>query len=466
MPQFRHEVKSCCMQVITFVVQKVVRDSRKETLVHCAVFSLSAELFNFDADAGKEASMVIGYLLVAIVAGLAAFVFALLLGTSFLFAFGLYTLVGTVTLILIPSGRFLVGNLVDHSKASVATNRRNLQNDLARAAYDIDRLTVATEAPMRILAVDDDPFILNLIPMISAKAGFSEITSAASGGEALELLANSETPYDCFLLDVSLPGMNGIELCWRVREIPLYHQTPIVMLTARRDMQNIGEAYRAGATDYVTKPFEIEDLGARLRVAQDMVRTQREAGHVGQGSAPLRQHKPLPSHSIEFLEAMRPSGQNSLIEYSALLSYLTQLPREGTANVRVFAVRIDGFEAVQARYSPAQLVLLIESLAAATVQCLGADRTVMAHLDDGTLLVATNSVNPPPAISIEKHLMWRCSEDGSGKGGIMGVSVGGPVQLQSTKAKRARMAIDSVIALLENRALERRGGQIAVQFDR
>lgn len=80
-----------------------------------------------------------------------------------------------------------------------------------------DQLVAETE--IRILVVDDDPFILELIPMISAKAGFSQVTPAASGEEALELLTGSDTLFDCLLLDISMPGMDGIELCRRVRQI-------------------------------------------------------------------------------------------------------------------------------------------------------------------------------------------------------------------------------------------------------
>jgi len=82
-----------------------------------------------------------------------------------------------------------------------------------------------------------------------------------------------------------MPGMDGIELCRWVRQIPRYHQTPIIMLTAMRDMKNMGEAYRAGATDYATKPFDIEDLGMRLRVAQETVQAQRETGSGDQDSS-------------------------------------------------------------------------------------------------------------------------------------------------------------------------------------
>lgn len=409
--------------------------------------------------------MIVGYILVGALAGLLASVLALLVGASFWFALGLFTLIGSATLVLLPVTRFLLGGLTD-KEGPTTTDRWYPHGNAPPVEPSSDQLVTATETSMRILAVDDDPFILELVPLISAKAGFSEVMPAASGEEALGLLVNSDTIFDCLLLDISMPGMDGIELCKRVRQIPHYRQTPIVMLTAMRDIQNMGDAYRAGATDYATKPFDIEELSTRLRMAQEAVRAQRETGPVRQEGSRYHHRNLIPRHSLELLDEQDHQGMASLVDHTALSSYLTQLPRKDVNDVQVFAVNIDGVEAVHMRSSSQRFVALLEDLASVAVECFGTDQTVMAYSSNATLLVATNSVNPLPAINIEIDIesRLRCngSEHGSGDGTEeIGVSVVGPVKLQGAKADRARLTTDLVIALAENRSLNKQGRQIA-----
>lgn len=412
--------------------------------------------------------MVIGYVLIGALAGLFASVAALLLGASPWLAFGLYPLVGSSAALFLAVARMIVASLTAHDKAPTDMASRRPQGSSLLDESAPDQLAPAAEPSMRILAVDDDPFILELLPMISAKVGFSEVALAASGDEALRLLQNAETAFDCLLLDISMPGMDGIELCRRIRRMPRYRQTPIVMLTAMRDMQNMGDAYRAGATDYATKPFDIEELGTRLRMAQKTIRAQRETGQIMQAGARYHHRHPIPDRTIELAEGRALRGMDGLVDHAALSSYLTQLPRKDVAEVRVFAVSIDGVQAVHSRSSPEQFAALIEDLAAAAIGCFGADQTVMAYTKDATLLVATNLVSPLPAISIESDIAGRLkcdlSEDGSGEGEVISVSVGGPVRPESKKADRARTATDRAITLAQTRELLKQGRQIAGLF--
>lgn len=413
--------------------------------------------------------MMVGYIILGTIAGFFGFTVALLFGASFWFAFGLYALVGSAIVIMLPAAQIVAGMIVDRAKAQTATYHEGKLSNPHPSEPSTYPQDAVVEASMKILAVDDDPFILELIPMISAKAGFSEVTPAASGEQALRLLADTDMDFDCLLFDISMPGMDGIELCRQTRQIPRYRQTPILMLTAMRDMKNMGEAFRAGATDYATKPFDIEELGSRLRFAREKIHAHREAN-------PARQQEKgnhsslVPGYGFELPEELRPQGMGSLVDYAVLSNYLTQLPRKEMTDVQVFAVTIDQLETAQMQSSTQKFVTLLEDVAAATAGCFGVDRTVMAYTNDATLLIATNTANVLPAInietSIEKQLQGNVFERDAGEGTGIGISVGGPVQPQGAKAQRARTVCDHVIALVENRALDKQGKTIAGLFRR
>lgn len=123
--------------------------------------------------------------------------------------------------------------------------------------------------PKRLLLVDDEPLILKGLKYSLEQDGY-EVDSAADGEEALEMIGAKT--YDLILLDVMLPSLSGIEVCQRVRE---NSGVPIVMLTAKgEDMDKIlGLEY--GADDYMTKPFNILEVKARVKTI--LRRTQAPA---------------------------------------------------------------------------------------------------------------------------------------------------------------------------------------------
>lgn len=324
---------------------------------------------------------------------------------------------------------------------------------------------------MRILAVDDDPFILELVPMISANAGFPEVTPAASAEHALELLASSDVIFDCLLFDINMPGMDGIELCRRVRQMSGYSQTPIIMLTAMRDIAHMGDAYRAGATDYTTKPFDIDELGTHLRIAQEMIQAQRLTGSVSQEAAQDHRRTFIPSYNLELPAKLYFQGVESLVDYTALSSYLTQLPQKEVVDVQVFAISIDGIEAFYESSSSQQVAALLNDLGSVAVGYFGVDQTLMAYTNNMTLLIATNSVNLPHPTNIEIAIEGRLQRILSKHNsqdliGVIGVSVGGPARPQGAKAARVSMTTNLVIAFAENRSLCKQGSQLAGMFKR
>ncbi len=111
---------------------------------------------------------------------------------------------------------------------------------------------------IRVLVVDDEPRYLKLV-RYNLEAVDYEVIIAASGEEALSMVAG--TNLDLIILDIRLPGIDGYEVCTRIRE---FSSTPIIMLTAKGEEREKVQGLRLGADDYITKPFGAEELVARV----------------------------------------------------------------------------------------------------------------------------------------------------------------------------------------------------------
>ncbi|MFC4777524.1 response regulator transcription factor [Paenibacillus sp. GCM10023252] len=111
----------------------------------------------------------------------------------------------------------------------------------------------------RILVVDDEERIRRLLKMYLEKEGYS-IDEAEDGESALRLA--TATDYALILLDVMLPGMDGIEVCGRLRQVKA---TPVIMLTAKGEEMNRVQGFEVGADDYVVKPFSPREVIYRVK---------------------------------------------------------------------------------------------------------------------------------------------------------------------------------------------------------
>jgi DNA-binding response OmpR family regulator len=412
------------------------------------------------AHALKGLLMIVGYIILGIITGLISSAVAVLLGASLWFAFSLYALVGFATVTLLSAAQIIAGRLEGRAKVSIFADHHFGADKSLTTEPLTSHQNAMKEPSMRVLAVDDDPFILTLVETISADVGVLNVVTAGSGEQALRLLANKDTTFDYLLFDIRMPGMDGIELCRHVRQMSQYHETPIIMLTAMRDIENMGEAFRVGASDYASKPFDVGELSLRLRRAQDKFAAQYDANLASQrGAGDLSQQ--ITMESPERFGDIRRDGSSPLVDRMALSNYLIQLPREDVKNVQVFAININWPEMFDTGSSPQQLAGLLKDVAAVAAVSLGPDRTIMAYTNDDYLLIATHSGALLSAtnieVNIERHLQDSAFDQRVREAEGPVVSVGGPVQLQGAKQQRATFAIDRAIILAKNRALDKQG---------
>lgn len=134
-------------------------------------------------------------------------------------------------------------------------------------------------APTRILIVDDEPSITEFVSYAMQKEGY-QTEVASNGEEALEKIENAH--FDLFILDIMLPGIDGYELCRRIRA---KMNTPILFLSAKDSELNKVVGLELGADDYLAKPFGVRELLARTRALLRRSQANEEAAHSSEISA-------------------------------------------------------------------------------------------------------------------------------------------------------------------------------------
>jgi len=127
----------------------------------------------------------------------------------------------------------------------------------------------------RILVVDDDEFTLKLISMQLSRAGY-QVFPAQNGLEALDQIDQIQPHLT--ILDVMMPGVDGYQVCRRLRQKPAFVQLPIMMLTANDSLEHKVKGFEAGADDYMVKPFQSAELDARIQALLRRASATQERG--------------------------------------------------------------------------------------------------------------------------------------------------------------------------------------------
>jgi len=166
-----------------------------------------------------------------------------------------------------------------------------------------DSLTAVTPRP-RALVVEDEPNIRELLSLHLGLEGLA-VTTAADGEDGLRQAGAQ--PFDVVVLDLMLPKLDGVTVCRAIRKLPVNGDVPVLMLTARREESDKVLGLDSGADDYLTKPFGIRELVARVRALLRRPRAlQLQAGANGEVIAagglridPARRQVSLGDRSID-----------------------------------------------------------------------------------------------------------------------------------------------------------------------
>ena len=245
---------------------------------------------------------------------------------------------------------------------------------------------------MKLLAVDDDPvFLAILVPMLGT-LGKKDVTVAKSASDALAKLQDTTQEFDCILLDIQMPEMDGVELCQRVRSMPAYQRTPIVMVTAMSSKRYIDGAFAAGATDYLTKPLDRVELTARLGMVERLLQERRlfaalelQVGLRGDGV----------TLAVDFETAFPVPGFERAIEYLALENYLQTLGSKRMHATAAMGFQVQNAGTIFRRGSMVQFVDMLGDVATAISDAVKTDQMLLSYAGAGNFVgVLTGNTTP------------------------------------------------------------------------
>ena len=267
---------------------------------------------------------------------------------------------------------------------------------------------------MKILAVDDEPLFLEILEVALQDLNLTDVTPIYSAKEALRELESGKTVFDCILLDIRMPGMNGVDLCRKIRAVAGYKRTPIVMVTAMTDREFIEEAFAAGASDYLTKPLDPLELRARMTMVERLIAEQAR-------NVLLEQRSPLPFEGEEEIGEVEEieftldapvvlQGFDRIIAYSAMENYLTSLSGKNALNTDVLAISIHNARGL---YDTARRIDFMNALydVGVTIETvLKRFNAMIAYAGDGVFVAVTNAADQPDSLLLEDQIRGRMAD--------------------------------------------------------
>jgi len=244
---------------------------------------------------------------------------------------------------------------------------------------------------VKILIVDDDPHILDIVSEILSVSGDNEVTKALGGPAAKEILLCSGQLFDCFLLDIQMPTIDGIELCKFIREQEVYSRTPILMLTAMSDKKHVDRSFAAGANDYISKPFDFQELLARIgtarRISEDAKKLQLLQQQI-QEDVPYHEGLPKPGLS----EALVLDDVANYLSVQTFENYTRQLNRGKFFSLSFLALQVVNIPEVYRRCTGIEFQHFVTDTADAIANTLNSNEAFFTYRGHGIYLVAFNRI--------------------------------------------------------------------------
>jgi DNA-binding response OmpR family regulator len=232
---------------------------------------------------------------------------------------------------------------------------------------------------MRTLILDDDPIQLELAGAALKCCGYGNFEAREDVEASLSQIESGGEAFDLYLLDVLMPGVDGIEACRRIRYTLRGAHAAIVMMTARTDRGCIDQAFSAGADDYIIKPFDDIELSNRLA----NVFRRKQMPETSAGSSDLYVGQAIETSSIQ-----------GLTSASAMEAYLSALDKGRASLSMATAFQVQDWEARTRSLSSHETSELVRSLATMIQNYLTQTTHVLSYFGGGSFVCITKLADP------------------------------------------------------------------------
>lgn len=248
---------------------------------------------------------------------------------------------------------------------------------------------------MRILAVDDDVDFLLVLRAELSNLGVRKIVLTTNARDALRAIASDIFGFDCILLDIQMPDMDGVELCRRIRCIKKCRSVPIIMLTSLSNRDCIFGAFKVGANDYITKPFDTIELAARLRSSTKMNVLQQSIQITGELSEETALDVP-----VSVLVDQVPN----VMGFLSLQNMVFQLGRLDLLFLNCFAISFVGFRSIRYYSNQDEFVGILKHISGLIQDSCDSKNLLLSYSGDGVFVGVGEFPHKNMAINIRKQL--------------------------------------------------------------
>ncbi|MEC3863162.1 response regulator [Mesobacterium sp. TK19101] len=236
---------------------------------------------------------------------------------------------------------------------------------------------------MKFLAVDDEPLILDVLKSTLAESGYSDVILAETAADALRI-AKAEH-IDCFIIDIQMPVMTGVDLTAALRAIDAYAKTPILMNTSLSERHHVDQAFAAGATDYITKPLDRIEFATRLRNVRRMISDNSMAEALKQKSNGV------------FRKAFRLSREfpeiDHMLEFPVFENYIKTLSRKNLLANSLLSIQVENAAKLYTETTIKVYDTVLADIASAISGALSPAKGLFTHTGGGDFVVVLDRLS-------------------------------------------------------------------------
>lgn len=238
---------------------------------------------------------------------------------------------------------------------------------------------------MRILLIDDDPVFTELLCENLKERGFDDISVADSAYAAIEMVDSQRIAFDCFLIDIMMEKMDGIELCAHLRQRAECRSAPMIMITAGEAEKYMERAFEAGATDFMRKPLDPVELAGRINTAMLLVQTTRLQQ---QSRSALRALLSFASDFdlIDLAERVSFPDVDGMVDYYQIENRFLRM-QKGLYPISLFRVQIRNFSALFSSLERSNVFQHLHAISHILSQAVNAQRFQMSYIGHGKFIL-------------------------------------------------------------------------------